>query len=95
MKAGQARDARCHNALLDGLDQRIDACRRAIAGSDLIEVAVGDRDMPAPNAQRPHDCPAHAVEHHLRADDPVRKGYRNAFSLGFVRKALLAEAVAQ
>ncbi|KAF0133985.1 MAG: hypothetical protein FD152_1531 [Xanthobacteraceae bacterium] len=74
LKAGQASDASRHNTLLDGLDQRIDARRRSITSGDLVETAIGDRDMPAPDAQWPHDGPAYAIEHYLRADDPVRKG---------------------
>ncbi len=51
--------------------------------------------MPAPHSEWPHDSPAHAVEHHLRANDAIRKCERNAFPLSFVCEALLTETVAQ
>lgn len=95
LEASQSRNVRRQDGLLDRLDQWIDACRRTIACGDLVEVAVGDRDMPATDAQRSHDGPTYPVEHHLRADNPVRKGDRDRFPLSFVGEAPLAEAIAQ
>src|SRR5690606_38516845 len=61
----------------------------------LVQVPIGNRQMPASAAQWPDDGPAGTVEHDLRADQSVREDLADAAALVFRCITVLAQAVAQ
>src|SRR5690606_11985773 len=83
------------NGLFYGVQKGLDSRGCRFTRCKLVQVPIGNRQMPASAAQWPDDGPAGTVEHDLRADQSVRENLSDAAALVFRCITVLAQAVAQ